>query len=325
MQIEEQEDGLIKEYCMYMKKKGYRAETIRTSWYILKRYEGYITGNYSKRLDRVVETEIRNYCKRRKEKTNIKNMVKEFDVIRGFYKYCNKLGLTLYDVTERIEVPKIPYSLPKYIPSEEEVKEFLNAPSENTLMGIRDRAILEVMYSAGLRRKELINLKVSDIDLKERLLIVKDGKGGKDRVLPIGKRAIESVEKYLKKTRPEYIKNLGEDHLFLTREKGSINPSTMHGIFKRYRGIKKISPHTLRHACALHMLRGGAPIEKIQEMLGHAGLKTTQIYTRLCPKDVKESHKKSHPRERRIHGRGKSNKEILRIYEGKKLQQYDNR
>ena len=195
------------------------------------------------------------------------------------------------------------FKLPKTM-TEEEVIQVLAAPDLHTPIGIRDRAILELLYSSGVRRRELVNLNLADIDFENGYLMVNQGKYHKDRIVPIGEVALKFIEAYLKLVRWWFLRNPAEPALFLNSTTGKrIAVNTLAYIVKKMvkkSGIKKkITPHTFRHTMATHLLRNQADIRHIQAMLGHASLATTQIYTLLDTDDLKEVHRRAHPHGRR--------------------------
>ena len=294
---------MIKEYCNHLTELGYAETTVKMTAYNLTRYHSYIRNNFHKRLTRVSWHEIESYCRYLKERLNPRSLITVINHIKGFYKHLVKEGYILIDPTEFLETIKASRN-PKHVPDEEAVKILLNQPSNYTFGGIRDRAMLELMYSTGIRRREMVTLLITDIDLKKGLLKVRQGKGGCERIVPVGKSACLAIERYLTVSRPKYVKQAEQEHLFITDRGKQLKYQTVNEIFRKYKKnsklIEKISPHSLRHACALHMLRGGAPIIMVQKMLGHKRISSTQIYTRLYPKDLKAMHAKHHPREREL-------------------------
>jgi integrase/recombinase XerD len=182
----------------------------------------------------------------------------------------------------------------------DEVKSLLAQPNLSLKTHIRDRTIMEVLYSTGIRLDELINLEVYHVDLKDKVLYIRKGKGGKQRVVPLGKNAIQYLREYLEKIRPYYArKNPKERRLFLLNTGLPLSPESVRAFIRTYRimaGIKKpVAPHALRRTCATHLLQQGADIRYIQELLGHSHLSTTQIYTKVMPVEVKETHDRTHP------------------------------
>jgi integrase/recombinase XerD len=182
----------------------------------------------------------------------------------------------------------------------EEMKKLLQQPNMSFRGGIRDRAIMEVLYATAIRRNECLALEVHDVDLREGVIHVRKGKGKKQRVVPLGKTAAGFLKEYLEKIRPHYNrKNPKERRLFLTNEGmpltgGALQVSLYH--YRKQAGIdKSASPHVFRRSCATHMLQAGADIRYIQKLLGHASLATTQQYCKVIPIDIKKTHKETHP------------------------------
>lgn len=182
----------------------------------------------------------------------------------------------------------------------DEIKSLLAQPNLSLKTHIRDRAIMEVLYSTGIRLDELLSLEVYHVDLKDKVLYIRKGKGNKQRVVPLGKNAAQHLREYLEKIRPYYArKNPRERRLFLLNTGLPLNQGSIRAFLRTYRimaGITKpVSPQTLRRTCATHLLQQGADIRYIQELLGHSHLSTTQIYTRVMPVEVKETHDRTHP------------------------------
>lgn len=221
--------------------------------------------------------------------------------IAGFCRYLAAQGWLLADPSKNIPRPKKPRRLPRSIMETKEVERMLAAPDTTTLRGYRDRAILEVLYSTALRREEVANLLIDDIDTDGGYVYVREGKGSKDRVVPLGQSVCDLVKSYLTGIRPEWVNAAKGKHLFLNRWGKGMDPQAVAQVVHKYArraGIEKpVSTHTFRHSCATHMLRNGAPIRQLQEMLGHASLETTQIYTRVTINDLRAMHSKFHPRE----------------------------
>jgi len=291
---------MIEDYIKYLEEKGYSSVTIHSTKNTLYRFCGALRNLFDKKIEEASEIELEEYYLEQKEKLTPGTVALNFGRLRSFYRFLLKRCLLLKNPTEDL-FPMRETEYLKDVPSEKALEQLLSEPDEYTYFGIRDKAILELMYSSGLRKMEVQNLKSKDIDLKEGIVKVIDGKGGKDRMLPVGQKAIQMIQKYLEVARPKFMKDPKVENLFLAQTGEGLNGSSIHYVFMRYRGksnlTKKITAHSLRHACALHMLRGGAPIQAVQTMLGHKKLSTTQIYTKLCPADLKAIHKKYHPRE----------------------------
>jgi integrase/recombinase XerD len=204
----------------------------------------------------------------------------------------------LLDPTLQIDSPKLPRSLPKSL-NEDEVESLLNAPDINQSLGLRDRAMLELLYACGLRVSELVGLKVTEVSLQEGVIRV-TGKGSKTRLVPMGQEAVEWIARYLKEGRPEILQKRLSGSLFVTQRGEAMTRQAFWYLIKRYAllaGIHKpMSPHVLRHAFATHLLNHGADLRVVQMLLGHADISTTQIYTHVARERLKQLHSMHHPR-----------------------------
>jgi integrase/recombinase XerD len=197
------------------------------------------------------------------------------------------------NLAHSIVIPKTPYPLPKNIPSQLTIQTILNAPDTNTFTGIRDKAMLELFYSTGLRRQELINLKCEDLDVEHQLVRVTQGKMRKDRVVPIAKPALDWLRKYMHQIRPRY--HPKTTHVFLSAAGRKLHPTAPNSILEAYSAF---SCHKYRHAFATHLLQNGMKETSLQQLLGHARITTTQCYTKVTIVDLKKSYLKHHPRDR---------------------------
>ncbi len=219
--------------------------------------------------------------------------------IKSFFKWLTQENYLLYNPASEVQLPKKPRRLPKTILHIDDIELILKQTSPETDEGIRDRAIIETLYSTGIRRAEVANLTIYDIDVRRQTLMVREGKYQKDRLLPIGKRALKWIEKYRLEIRSGYVTGFDNGTLFLTDRGEKFRRSALSGRVKRY--IKKAgidvpgSCHLFRHAMATHMLENGADIRFIQAMLGHADLSTTQIYTQVSIEKLKQIHAATHP------------------------------
>jgi len=218
--------------------------------------------------------------------------------LKTFFKWLARENHIIYNPASELQMPKLPQRLPRHIPSMQEVEAILMQADVNDPAGLRDRALLETLYSTGMRRMELANLHIHDIDLARQIVFVREGKGKRDRVIPIGQRACLWIDKYLLEARPQLLAGYNES-LFLSNYGQSLPPHTITSKVKRYMefaGIAKSgSAHLLRHACATHMLENGADIRYIQIMLGHANLQTTEIYTQVSIDKLQQIHAATHP------------------------------
>ena len=218
--------------------------------------------------------------------------------LRRFYQYALRQGTIQADPSLQIERPKLPRGLPKSM-TEAEVESLLNAPADNTALGLRDRAMLETLYASGLRVSELVNLKLSEVSLDMGVVRVM-GKGSKERLVPMGEEALDGVKHYLSEARAVLLNGQQSDALFVTARAAAMTRQMFWHLIKRYAlraGIQKpLSPHTLRHAFATHLLNHGADLRVVQMLLGHADISTTQIYTHVARERLKQLHGKHHPR-----------------------------
>ncbi len=218
--------------------------------------------------------------------------------LRSFYRHLRREEVVEDDPAARLEAPRRGKKLPEVL-SYAEVQKLLAQPRGGEPTAIRDRALLEVMYASGLRATEAISLEVRDVDLEHGVLRAQ-GKGSKERVVPVGAKAIAAVRAYLRSGRPRLVRLADESKLFLNFRGGPLTRQGLYKIVLRHAnsaGLKgKMSPHTLRHSFATHLLAGGCDLRSVQEMLGHADLSTTQLYTHLSGEELKEIYFKAHPR-----------------------------
>lgn len=219
--------------------------------------------------------------------------------IKSFFKWLTQENYLLYNPASELELPKKPRRLPKTILHIDDIEHIINQTNKDSDEGIRDRAIIETLYSTGIRRAEVTNLTIYDIDIRRHTLMVREGKYQKDRLLPIGERALYWIEKYRLTIRPGYVTGHDSGILFLTDNGEKFKRGTLSNRIKRYitkAGIDvQGSCHLFRHAMATHMLENGADIRFIQAMLGHADLSTTQIYTQVSIEKLKQIHAATHP------------------------------
>ncbi len=219
--------------------------------------------------------------------------------VRTWFKFLMRENLILYNPASELELPKPEKRLPKHTLTPEEAELVLTQPDIETDTGLRDRAILEVLYSTGIRRQEVINLTRQDINAGAGVIAVRQGKGKKDRFVPIGERALVWVEKYLDDVRPQHALPSSPDNVFLDETGRDLDPHKISRAVKKYvkqANIDKVgSCHLFRHTMATLMLENGADIRFIQQMLGHSQLSTTEIYTHVAIHKLKEIHTATHP------------------------------
>jgi integrase/recombinase XerD len=218
--------------------------------------------------------------------------------LKRFFRFAVREGLRADDPSADLDSPKLARSLPKSL-SEEEVERLLAAPDVATAQGLRDRAMLETLYASGLRATELVSLKTIQVSLDTGVIRVM-GKGSKERLTPLGEEAVAWIERYRREARPELLGARKSDALFVTARGSAMTRQAFWALVKRHAkaaGVRHpISPHTLRHAFATHLINHGADLRVVQLLLGHADISTTQIYTHVARERLKALHRKHHPR-----------------------------
>jgi integrase/recombinase XerD len=224
--------------------------------------------------------------------------------LRSFYRHLRREGLIEHDPTADLRGPPKTKRLPKVL-SREQVTKLLAQPKGSESLALRDRALLELMYACGLRVSEAIGLELSDVDLEEGMLRAR-GKGSKERIVPVGRRAVSALELYLARGRPVLVGVQVQSSLFVNHRGSSL---TRQGLYKIIQGhartadlVEQMTPHTLRHTFATHLLAGGCDLRSLQEMLGHADLATTQVYTHLSAERLKGAYFDAHPRAHMLTG-----------------------
>jgi integrase/recombinase XerD len=221
--------------------------------------------------------------------------------LRSFYRHLRRESLIEHDPTAELRGPRKSQRLPRVL-TREEVAKLLNEPRGTAPGALRDRALLEAMYTCGLRASEAIGLQASDVDLDEGMLRAR-GKGDKERVVPIGRQAVAALRVYEQRGRPTLVGHRVQTQLFVNQRGGALTRQGLYKIVQGYaRGAgleQKMSPHTLRHSFATHLLAGGCDLRSLREMLGHADLATTQVYTHLSAERLKDVYFRAHPRAKR--------------------------
>jgi integrase/recombinase XerD len=233
-----------------------------------------------------------------KRRLDSRSVARHLVTIRHFFRFSLLEGFIKEDPAATIESPKFRQSLPYFL-SVEEVERLLAQPDTSSAIGLRDKAIIELMYSTGIRVSELAGIRVGDLQLEAGCLRC-IGKGNKERLVPVGKKALAVVEAYMKKSRPELLKDNASANLFLNqrgRPMDRVMIWKMMGRYGRKAALRKpLKPHTLRHSFATHLLDRGADLRSVQMMLGHSDISTTQIYTHVVEERLKQVYKAHHPR-----------------------------
>jgi integrase/recombinase XerD len=290
--------------------KGLSRNTLDAYRRDLQSFESFL-GNIS--LDAVDLAKLREYLDHLRQKgLGSRSIARQVTVLKGLFSFLLEEGALGCNPTELLNAPKLGASLPKFL-GRSRVDTLLEAPPSDSPVGVRDRAMISLLYATGIRVSELVGLRISDLDQEEGLLRV-IGKGNKQRLVPIGREALEAVAAYCLEERPTLLKGRVSPHLFVTaRGKGM----TRQGFWKLLRlhgksaGIfRSLSPHVLRHTFATHLLEGGADLRSVQLMLGHVDLGTTQIYTHVMQSRLRETVDRHHPRETRGRQRSAAAKKV---------------
>jgi len=227
-------------------------------------------------------------------------IARKLAALRSFVKYLCRENVLAGNPITNISTPKLEKKLPRFLyPVETGL--LMDAPDTTQVAGLRDKAILETLYAAGVRVSELVGINMPDLELNERWIKIR-GKGGKERLAPLGQQALEAIENYVRRARPYLVaaSDTATDALFLNKSGTRLSVRSIRNIINKYVAqlalTQKVSPHTLRHSFATHMLNGGADLRSVQELLGHVKLSTTQIYTHLTKDRIKTIHDETHPR-----------------------------
>ncbi len=247
------------------------------------------------------ESDIQGYFAARShdvQKFTPRSQARLLSALRQFYRYLVMDRQRSDDPTAQLESPKLPRRLPKTL-SEIEVSKIFDGPDINTDLGLRDRAMLELMYASGLRVSELVRLELPRVNIQHGVVQVL-GKGGRERLVPMGEEAMDWIRRYLQDVRPALAQGAASDWLFITARGEPMTRHNFWHLIKRHAingGVRvALSPHTLRHAFATHLLEHGADLRAVQSLLGHADLSTTQIYTHVTRQRLRDMHQKFHPR-----------------------------
>ena len=293
-------DTLVDRYLNYLLiEKGLSEKTLESYSSDMAMYLSFLENNGVKDIS-ATDTPVilKHLISMRDTGLGARSRARHLVTIRGFYRFLVQEKILKHDPTRLIDLPKSGLKLPDVL-SIEEVRLLLSIPNINTPIGSRDTAMIELLYAAGLRVTELVNLKLQDVNMEAGFVRVL-GKGSKERVVPIGLFAKEKIDGYLKTARPLMLKNVASRYLFVARAGKPMTRQGFWKLIKRYAlkagFAKKITPHTLRHSFASHLLEGGADLRAVQVMLGHVDISTTQIYTHVAREHLKNIHEKFHPR-----------------------------
>ena len=289
----------VRNYVSYLAvERGLSRNTVEAYESDVRDFLGFLDDSQRDLLhaDRVALLE---YIQKLYVRLSARSVMRKVAALRSFFRFLLLDGFIVHDPTETLDTPKTWRSLPKYL-TVDEVNQLLQQPDLGTPQGIRDRAMLEVLYATGLRVSELVRLKLSDLNFEVGFLRTL-GKGAKERIVPIGDSAIEATTAYLEQAYPKYkSKNPTTPFLFLSQKGGAMTRQNFWVLVEKYGkrvGLaSRLSPHVLRHSFATHLLENGADLRAVQLMLGHADISTTQIYTHVTRERLRRVYRKYHPR-----------------------------
>lgn len=298
-------ERLLVAYLEHLRIRGYSVSTARQARTVLPRLFDHLRSEGVRDIRAAREADLVSFLRRMKKwRTRGGEPVAAWTVlgyltcVRAFFAFLEKKGLILANPARELLLRK-PERLPRAL-SEGEARRLMAAPAHWTLLGRRDRTILEVLYGTGLRLGECLRLDIEDVDLCEGRLLVRNGKGKKDRVVPLAGRALCTLELYLREVRPWLVKDPREVAVFLSVQGKRLSAMMVQRVVKLHGqavGIR-VWPHALRHSYATHLLRGGADVRQVQQLLGHRALETTALYTKVDVSDLAEVLARAHPRER---------------------------
>ncbi len=290
----------LEEFINYLNvERGLSPNTLQSYRLDLEKFLRFLTRLKKKSFREVKRDEVIDFIMEEKDRGLVPHSLSRNLVsIRMFFRFLTNEGYLRRDVTEVIESPRLWQVLPNVL-SIEEVETLLRQPDTSTVRGLRDRAVLELLYASGLRATELVGLKLASLNLESGFVRCW-GKGSRERIVPLGGKAAESLRDYLERGRPRLLKGADPDFVFLSRRGNALSRQWLWTMIRKYVLMagtgKQVSPHTLRHSFATHLLSKGADLRVVQEMLGHANISTTQIYTHVDRDRLKDVHRRFHPR-----------------------------
>ncbi len=293
-------EQLLKEYIYHLSvEKGLADNTLESYQRDLKKYVAFLQKNNVQCFKETSRKQISDYLNLQQENGLAPSSIgRSLASLRSFYQFLLKEQFIQENPAIELETPRMEKKLP-HVLSFSDIELLLEQPQTNCEIGTRDKAMLELIYATGIRVSELVSLNLNHANIKMGFLRC-DGKGGKERMIPLGSVAIHCLQDYLARSRRKLLKNQDEKALFLNQHGKRLTRQGFWKILKKYvlrAGINaEITPHTLRHSFATHLLENGADLRSVQEMLGHADISTTQIYTQLTRKKIKEVYDQAHPR-----------------------------
>ena len=293
------ENKIIDEFIDHLwLEDGLSKNTLNSYRFDLELFSKWLTKSLKKNILDVSQADIQQYLSFKFPSSKARSISRLIATLRRLFRYLLRENKVKTDPTLEILTPKIPKSLPKSL-SEEEVESLLNAPNIKNISGLRDKAMLELLYACGLRVSELVNILLTELIMTDGVIRI-TGKGSKTRLVPMGEEAVDWIKKYIDESRNNILKKKTSKYLFITVRGSSMTRQAFWYLIKKYSIIaqikKPISPHILRHAFATHLINHGADIRVVQMLLGHSDISTTQIYTHVARERLKKIHASHHPR-----------------------------
>ncbi len=294
------DDSALDEFCDALWLEDGLSRNTSASYRLdLAQFAGWLDEKKKKTLLAAEHADLLSYLAHRvAQKARATSTSRLLSSLKRFYQYALRQGKVRVDPTLNIDSPKLPRGLPKTL-TEQDVEKLLAAPDVNDPLGLRDRTMLETLYASGLRVSELVSLTVAQVSQDMGVVRIV-GKGSKERLVPLGEEALAWIKRYLKEARPQILQQRAADAMFVTARGGAMTRQAFWHLLKRHAleaGLTKpLSPHTLRHAFATHLLNHGADLRVVQLLLGHSDISTTQIYTHVARERLKQLHAKHHPR-----------------------------
>jgi tyrosine recombinase XerC len=294
----------IESFLKFLKSRGLSLHTIRAYQTDLTQLEEFISHFFPDEVIKMEQIErlmLRDFLRHKSEEGNSnRSLARKATTLKEFFQFCFKNELINTNPAAQLKIPKFEKKLPKFF-SQEEMAALLEIPDLSSKFGVRNKAILELIYSSGLRISEVASARMTQVNLSTKEIRV-FGKGRKERIVPMGKTAINCLKNYIK-IRGQFSTEESSDILFLSKSGKQLTANEIREILEHYLDLvaktKGYSPHSIRHSFATHLLANGADLRAVQEMLGHTNLSTTQLYTHLSLKEIKDVYKETHPRNKK--------------------------
>lgn len=291
-------EEILDQYLVYLQNENRSINTIKSYERDVKKFFRFLNEKKITELEKVHQTTVLSYIMMLQKNNCSSSSISRYIVsLRKFFDYSQKKRLLTENPVEKVNSPKTVKKSPQVL-TMEEITRLMQLPKLETKKGLRDKAMLEILYATGIRVSELISLNIDDVDLEFEY--IRCCSGSKDRTIPIGKYALEALKNYIYNVRVSFLKNPDEQALFLNYSGSRMSRQGFWKIIKSYTKMlnidRKITPHTLRHSFAIHLIENGADLKSVQEMLGHSAIATTQMYMELKKNRIKDVYVKNHPR-----------------------------